>query len=197
MKRLRRILRGFLRMLRKAAIFPVLFLAYLLQVCLLPRFPAGGVTPSLVMAVIAVCTVCFGKLRAFWAGAVIGILMEAMQPTIPLVSLVLYPASAVFCAFFFADKTAQKLEYERSLGKPGRNASPYWRTLACAAMNTAVYETVNLVYIALGGTALNLRHFGRAFLNIGLTTLIALPLMMVLRPLFGKSYLRLRRKKSG
>lgn len=193
MRRLRRFGRGILRFARKASIFPVLFLSYLLQVCLLPRFPVAGVTPSLVMAVIAVCTVVYGKLRAFWAGAFIGILMEAMQPTLSLVSLVLYPASAVLCAFFFADKTPQQLEYERSLGKPGRNASPYWRTLACAALNTIIYEAVNLVYIALGGTTLNLHHFARAFLNVGLTTLIAIPAMMLLRPLFGRSYVRRRK----
>ncbi|MBR6029095.1 MAG: hypothetical protein IKP40_08385 [Clostridia bacterium] len=193
---MRRFIRQLIGLLRSAAMFPALFAAYLLQVCVMPRYPVGGVTASMVWPAIAVCTVCFGKLRAFWAGAFIGILMEAMQPTLTLVSLVAYPAIAVLCAFLFADKSQQKLEYERSLGKPGRNVSPYVRTLACAAVSVALHEVVSLVYIALGGTTLNAGHIGRSLLNVGMTTALTVPVMMLLRPLFGKPHVRRRRKKA-
>ena len=193
-----RAVKTLLRLLRRTSLFLTVFAAYLIQVCVLPRIPIGGVTVNILYPVIAVAAVCYGRLRAFWAGAIFGILMEAMQPTLSLVNLVIYPANAVFCAFLFADKTPQKLEYERSIGKPGRNASPYWRTIGCAAMGIAIHETVNLLYIALGSSVMEVlgsRLTGRALLSAALSTLLALPVMMLLRPLFGFPYVRKRRKK--
>ena len=47
--------------------FLVIALGYLLQVCVMPYVSIGGVTPSLIYAVIAILTVGYGRLRALWA----------------------------------------------------------------------------------------------------------------------------------
>ena len=58
----------------------VVVLGYLCQVCIMPYLAVNSVTPSLLFAVTAIVTVCYGRLRAFWVGGIYGILMEIMLP---------------------------------------------------------------------------------------------------------------------
>lgn len=44
----------------------VVVLGYLCQVCVMPYLAVNGVTASMLFAVTAIVTVCYGKLRAFW-----------------------------------------------------------------------------------------------------------------------------------
>lgn len=60
----------------------VVVLGYLCQVCVMPYLAMNGVTASMLFAVTAIVTVCYGKLRAFWVGAWYGIVMEIMLPSI-------------------------------------------------------------------------------------------------------------------
>lgn len=167
---------AFLRQLR---LFVVVLLGYLLQVCVMHYFPISDVTPSLIYAVVAIVTVGYGRIRALWVGAFYGIVLEVMLPSIDLLNLALYPVSALFCSAFFSDKSETQLEYERSNGKPGRNVSPYLRTLGCCAVNVLIYEIVNVFYMYLGGSSLSPDVFGRSIVNIlystGLAGLLALP----------------------
>jgi len=165
--------------------FLAVLLGYLIQVCIMPYLRVGSVTPSLLFAMIAIFTVGYGKLRALWVGAIYGILMEIMLPSLPLLNLVLYPLSAVFCSIFFADKTEKRLEYERSLGKPGRNMNPYLRTLLCAGTNILIYEIVNVVYIYLGGTTLDWSHISKALSDIVLTVMVTAVIMIPVRRFLG------------
>jgi len=165
--------------------FALVFLGYLLQVCLMPYFKVGGITPSLLFALIGIVTVGYGRLRALWIGAIYGMLLEIMLPSITMLYLVLYPLSAVFCSVFFADKSEKKLEYERSLNKAGRNVNPYLRTVLCAATNVLIYEIVNVVYIYLGGTALTGEHIGRALTNLAATTALTGMIMVPVRRFLG------------
>ncbi len=171
--------------LRHVIMLLVLLFSYLIQVSVMPYVVIGGVTPSLLFITVAVITVGFGKLRAFWAGAFFGILLEVMQPTVKLLNLMLYPVSALLCSLLFADKTPQQLEYARSMGRSGRNVTPMLRTPLCAALNTMVYEGVNIVYIYLRGTSINGTHIGRGILNVVMTTLLCCLLMIPLRRLLG------------
>lgn len=159
--------------------FLLVFLGYLVQVCVMPYVKVGDITPSVLFALIGIVTVGYGRLRALWIGAIYGMLMEIMLPSLRMLYLVLYPLSAVFCSVFFADKSEKKLEYERSLNKAGRNMNPYLRTLLCAAANVLIYEIVNVMYIYLGGTTLTADHIGRAVTNLlattGLTAIIIIP----------------------
>ncbi|MGN0778472.1 MAG: rod shape-determining protein MreD [Aristaeellaceae bacterium] len=187
--------------------FLVVLLGYLFQVCVMPYFSIGGVTPSLLFVHIAILTVGYGRLRALWVGGIYGILMEIMLPTLSMLNLLLYPLSALFCSIFFADKSDKQLEEERSIGQmlvrkhdlsarlsamldvvrgePGHNASPYIRTPLCAGMNVLIYEIVNLVFIYLGGTALEQAHYARSLLDILLTVLLTVVLMLPVRRFLG------------
>ncbi len=166
----------------------VLFLllaVYLLHVCLMPHIKLLGVTPSLIFALTAVLTVGLGKLRAVWTGMFYGILLEVMQPTHTLFNLLIYPIAAIFGSLLFADKGVQQLEYERGLGKPGRNASPYVRTPLCALADTAVYEIVNLAYVYLRGARLTGPMLLEGLADLLLTALIAAAIMIPVRRFLG------------
>ena len=163
----------------------VVVLGYLCQVCIMPYLAVNSVTPSLLFAVTAIVTVCYGRLRAFWVGSIYGILMEIMLPSITFFNLLLYPVAAIFSSLPFADKSDKRLEYERSLNKKAQNVNPYLRTVLCAGLNTLIYEGINLVYVNLGGTALTLTHISRAVIDVALTMLTAAVLMLPLRRYLG------------
>lgn len=171
--------------LRQLRLLAVLVLGYLFQVCVMPYFSYNSVTPSLIYPLIAIVTVGYGRIRAFWVGAFYGIILETMAPTIELLNMALYPVSALFCSVFFADKSETRLEYERSIGKPGRNASPYLRTLGCCALNVLIYEIVNVFYMYLGGSTLTVAMFGRSLINILYSTLLALLIVWPVRRFLG------------
>lgn len=165
--------------------FLVVLLGYLLQMCLMPYLRIGTVTPSLLCAMIAIITVGYDKLRAVWVGCIYGILMETMCPTITLLNLFLYPLSAFFLCLAFSDKSEKKLEAERSLGKEARNINPYLRTLGCAAANIFLHETVNVVYIYLGGAEIGLAAIGKAVSNVLWTTVLTGIIMVPVRRFLG------------
>lgn len=165
--------------------FLVVLLGYLLQVCLLPYLRIGDITPNLLCAIIGIMTIGYGKLRALWVGCIYGILMEIMCPTIRALNLLLYPLSAGFLSMFFADKTEKHLEYERSIGKAGRNVNAYLRTLGCAAANVLIYEVVNIVYIYLGGAVITFAIIGKGLANIFWTTALTAIIMLPVRRFLG------------
>lgn len=169
---------------RKYVIFALLIpLGYLFHVCVMPYLKVGGVTPNLLYVNIAIITVAYGRVQAFWAGLIYGFLMEVMLPGVPFVHLAVYPISSLFVSFVFADKTLRRLQMDRALKRSSREIPPLWRTVLCAMVNVLVYEVVNVAYIYLQGTALTPTHFIRAFLDMGLTGLLALFLSLFLRPL--------------
>ena len=160
-------------------------LCYLVQVAVMPYVRIANVTPNLLYCMIAVVTVTSGRLRAYWTGAVYGILMETMLPTLSYLNLLLYPITAVFCSIFFADKSDKRLEAERAMNRPARNGNVYVRTVACAGMNMLLYEVVNLAYIYLGGTDLTSAHITRGLMACLLTMALAALVMVPLRLLLG------------
>ena len=172
--------------------FLVVLLGYLLQACVMPYLKVGGVTPSLLLAVVAIVTVGYGRLRALWVGAIYGILTETMMPTLTLLNLALYPVSAAFMSMFFADKSEKRLEYERSLGKAGRNVNPYLRTLGCAAMNVLLYEIVNVFYMYLSGVELSMTMLYDSLADVLGTTALTAVIMLPVRRFLG--FRRLRRE---
>ena len=125
----------------------IIMFGYLGQVCVMPYIRPFGITPNLLYVMIGVITVAYGKLRAFWAGLIYGLLMEVMLPSVPYVNLALYPVSTLFCSFAFADKSLKTLEYERATSKKTRELPAWLRTVLCTALNTLIYEVVNVTYI--------------------------------------------------
>lgn len=154
---------------------------YLCEVCIMPYCRIFGVTPNLLYVVIGVITITFGKLRAFWAGLIFGILMEIMLPSVTYLNLLLYPITTLFCSFAFADKPLKTIEYERATNRQRKTLPPWLRTVLCTALNTFVFEIVNVTYIYLGGSPLTANHFLKAFLDVLLTSLLCLALLFPLR----------------
>jgi hypothetical protein len=100
-------------------------------------------------------------------------------------TMVLYPIIAALSMLIFSDKSMQQLEYERGLGKPGRNRPAWLRTPLCAAFATAVYEIVNIAYVYLRGSPIEFSHIVRGLTDILLTAVLSLALMVPLRRFFG------------
>ena len=165
--------------------FLLVFAAYLLQVCVMPYLRISGITANVLIAVISVITVAYGRLFTFGAGAVAGILMETMNASIMLIKLVIYPVGALFASLFFADKSERRLEQERSLGKKAKNLPPHLRTLLCAVVNIAVYEMVHLVYIYLTGVSIGLVNISRSVVNVLYTAFVTLVVMAPARKFLG------------
>ena len=172
-------------MLRILKVFLITFLAYLFQVCVMPYLPIATITANLLIGVIAVVTVAYGRFFAFGSGAMCGILMETMIASIDYLNLIIYPVLGFMGSLVFADKSERRLEQERSMGKAGKNLPAVLRTILCAAMNIAIYEVVNLTYIYLTGVDLTATHLARAFVSIFYTVAVTCIIMLPLRRFFG------------
>lgn len=170
---------------RQLKLILVILVGYLAQVSVMPYFRVGDITPSLIIAVTAIVTVGYGLLRGLWAGMFYGIVMEIMLPTVPMLNLLFYPISALFCALFFADRSEAQLQYRRSIGRRGRNTSPLLRTVLCALVNTAVYEVVNLVYMYLSGATITAALIQRGLTDMLATTALTALIMVPVRKLLG------------
>ena len=161
---------------------------YLCHVCVMPYLPrVGGVVPNLLFALIGIITVAYGRLQALWAGLIYGLLLEILVPSVPYVSLAVYPISALFVSFLFSDKSLRQLQMERALRRKTRYVPAWIRTVGCAMVNVLVFEVVNVAYIYLGGTVLTGNHFFRAGLDVALTGILTLAIEFPLRRLiFGR-----------
>ena len=147
----------------------------------MPYIQPFGISPNLLYVNIGIITVAYGKLRAFWAGLCFGLLMEIMLPTVPYLNLAIYPVTTLFCSFAFADKPIKTLEYERAMNKQSKELPAWMRTVLCTALNTFIYEVVNVTYIYLGGSVLTFTHFLKAFADVILTSLLCLILLFPVR----------------
>lgn len=190
--------------------FKVLFLIllfFLLQTVVMPHLKISGIMPNLLMVIIAIMTVSYGKLYAFISGAVTGILLEAMSYSIPLFYLLIYPVLALLCAQVFADMSDVKREMRRireaqrqseraaqvtsAYAKRNfrikirlRRDSPYdlnahLRILLNALMLVILFEGVMMLYIALSGVAITFNHFLRMLYAAAYTALCCLSMFPV------------------
>ncbi len=170
---------GFVR--RYIAFVMIIIFGYLFQVCVIPYLRLFGISPNLLYVIIGIITVAYGKLRAFWAGLIYGLLMEIMLPSVPFLNLIIYPVTTLFCSFAFADKPLKTIEYERATNKKSKELPAWLRTVLCTALNSLIFEIVNVTYIYLGGTMLTFIHFLRAFSGVVLTSLLCFILLFPLR----------------
>ena len=161
----------------------IIIFGYLFQVCVIPYIRPFGISPNMLYVVIGIITVAYGKLRAFWAGLIYGLLMEIMLSSVPFLNLVIYPVTTLFCSFAFADKPLKTIEYERATNKKPKELPAWLRTVLCTALNSLIFEIVNVTYIYLGGTRLTFYHFIRAFAGVILTSLLCFTLLFPLRRL--------------
>ncbi len=173
--------------LLKTTFLVVLF--YLLQVCVVPYLEVFGVMPNLHMVVIAILTVSCGRKFAFAAGALTGILLEAVSRNINSFYVLIYPTLALIFAQLFADMSDLKREIRRIQLRseeqseqlkdttPGgrkrfrfklrfkRNSAddlnPHLRILLNAAALHAAYEIIMMIYVSLSGIPIGFYHIAK------------------------------------
>ena len=172
-------------LIRQVKLILVILVGYLAHVSIMPYINVNGTSPSLLIATTAIVTVGYGIIHGLWAGMFYGIVMEIMLPTVPMLNLLFYPISALFCALFFADRSEAQLQYRRSIGRRGRNTSPLLRTVLCALVNTAVYEVVNLVYMYLSGATITAALIQRGLTDMLATTALTALIMVPVRKMLG------------
>lgn len=173
----------------------LVMLSYLCQESVIPYLRIGGIAPNLLLITISVIAVGFGRLRSAWAGAIFGILLEIMTPTVKLLNLAFYCAASIIAGLIFSDRTQQQLDYRRSQGRPAYNLNPLLRTLLCCLLLSFLYHGVNLLKIYLSGYQLLSSHFSRAFAGILFTEALCLLLMIPMRRMVGLHYERVHREK--
>ena len=163
----------------------VVLLGYLMHVCVAPYIKVGEISPHLMIAALAVITVAYGKLRAYWTGAVYGLITETMRPTLPFLNLFFYPVLSLLCGLLFSDKSEKRLEAERNLDQAAENINPYLRTIMCGAFGSLMYEFVNIAYIYLAGSDLNPVYFTHALCALIATTGATILIMYPVRRFLG------------
>lgn len=163
-------------------------LGYLCHVCIMPYLHGPlGVTPNLLYAIIAIVTVAYGRLQAFWVGLIYGLLLEILLPSVTYLNLGIYSITSLFVSFPFADRSLQRLEMDRALNRRSREMPAWLRTVLCAAVNVFFYEVINIAYIYLDGSPITVTHFMRSLADVGLTALLTLLILIPVRRLiFGK-----------
>lgn len=199
----------------KALLLVLLF--FLLQTAVMPHLKIAGILPNLLMVIIAIFTVSYGKLYAFISGALSGILLEAMSYNIPLFYLLIYPVLALLCAQVFADMSDIKREMRRireaqlkseavsQIKTPftrrklrlrfrrqsAHDLNAHVRILLNALMLVVLFEGVMLIYVALSGIPITFAHVLRVVYAAAYTALCCL-LMFPVRAFLGL-YKRKRR----
>ncbi len=200
----------------RAAVMILLY--YLVQTCVMPYLKVLGVMPNLLMVIIAILTVSYGKKYAFVAGAMLGIILESMASNLRLFYLLVYPSLALVCAQVFADMSDVKREMRRisraeSQPEPATGArktllqrvkgfrfrrtspddlNPHLRIPLNALLLTASYEVLMLIYVALDGVPVGFGHIGRTFVTLLYTMAATLVLMLPTRSFLGMYRRRLR-----
>lgn len=150
-----------------------MFLSYLLQTVLASDVAIGGVAPNFAIAIIAVVSIAMGRKYTFVMSLAVGYLLEIMIPSLDYIYLILYPVCAMLGALAFADKSERRMEEERTSTRKNVRLPAHIRTMLCALVSMAVFESVNLLYIYLSGIKLDMGHYSRALISLAYTTLLA------------------------
>ena len=183
----------------------MILLFYLLQTVVMPHLKLWGIMPNFMMICVAILTVSFGKKYAFISGAVFGILIEVMSPSLRIFNLLIYPALSLLCAQIFADmseikrellriKIAQRqadrrivavesLQQRKKLHlsfrrKTADDTEAHLRILLNALTLTLMYEIVMLVYFVLDGVQINFNHILRMLQTLfytGISCIVIFP----------------------
>ena len=98
------------QLIRPLRVIILTLVSYLLDVCVMRHFYIGAVTANACLAGIAIITVSYGRKAAFCAGCIIGILMECMLASVPVIYLLSYPIITMLCAQWFGDLSDRQRE---------------------------------------------------------------------------------------
>ena len=159
------------------------FLFYMIHVCIMPHLTVFKVTANALLVCISTVAIAYSMFFAFVSGAIAGIVMETMLAPYNYFYLILYPVLALLGAYLFSDKSESKMEREKVLNEKRRIIRPELRTLMCAGLITLIKETVQRLYVYLGGTAITMDHIVRILLATSYTVLLTLICLLPLRRL--------------
>lgn len=186
--------------LRKALVALLLtLLAYLTQVCVMPYLQIGGISGSVLFAVIAVLTVSCGKKYTFCSSLFIGMLMESMQSSINALFIIAYPAIAMLCAQFYADMNDRQRERRRTTDSKRRqdDLPALLRIPLCAFTMSVIMSIILGAYSYLTGIDITWLHIGRAFFTASYTSVITTIIMLPCRLMLGMYRRRRSRFRGG
>ncbi len=194
--------------------------AYLVQVCVMKYLAVGGITGSVLFAMLAIITVSLGKKYTFCASCIIGMLMESMLSNVPGLYIIAYPVIAMICATFFADMSDRQRERRRMLndlrrsrhgeGKGARklfnrltginrdgDLPAHLRIVLCAVLMDLILNAVLIAYMYLIGVDMSFTHVGRALASIVYTAALTAVLMVPVRYFLGMYPKRRKREVGG
>ena len=162
-------------------------LSYLLDVCVMRHLYIGSVTASASLAGIAIITVSYGKKAAFFAGCIIGILMECMLASVPVLYLLSYPIITMLCAqmtrlkALYLNKIAAFFKRIIQFFRRDENMNPYLRIPLCALTESLLFNTVLIVYGYISDFGLDSGHIMRAAASCLYTVALSIVLMLPYR----------------
>ena len=175
----------------KVGLLTILF--YLIHVCVLPLLPIGGICANGLIAGIAIMEVACGKHIGFIVACVMGVLMEAMSPSLSYLYLALYPILGVLGGTFFADKSERDLERRRTLQRKRKQLPGGLRTVLCAALMTTVSELIFVAYEWLNDVPPTFWRTSRVIMTVIYTVAVTVVLMIAARKILGIRKLPKRR----
>lgn len=186
----------------------VTLLAYLVQVCVMKYLTFQGIHGSVVFAALAVIIVSCGKKYAFCASCLIGMMMECMAASVPVLYVIAYPVITMFIAQSFADMTDRQLERRQMIIEgfrvrvsEGKVKEHWWqrfmlryrdsdlppivRIPVSATLMDLLMNAVLAVYMYLIGEELTGTHLWRILISMLYTAALSLILMVPLRWILG------------
>ena len=186
----------------------VTLLAYLVQACVMKYLTVQGIHGSVIFAALSIIIVSCGKKYAFCASCLIGMMMECMLSSVPVLYVIAFPVITMFAAQTFADMSDRQLERRRVIIESrqvriseGKGKEHWWqrfmlryrdsdlppvvRIPLCAALMDFLLNAVLCAYMYLIGEELTLLHAGRILVSMLYTAFLALILMVPLRYVLG------------
>ena len=186
----------------------VTLLAYLVQACVMKYLAGQGIHGSVIFAALSIIIVSCGKKYAFCASCLIGMMMECMLSSVPVLYVIAFPVITMFAAQTFADMSDRQLERRRVIIESrqvriseGKGKEHWWqrfmlryrdsdlppvvRIPLCAALMDFLLNAVLCAYMYLIGEELTLLHAGRILVSMLYTAFFALILMVPLRYVLG------------
>lgn len=158
-------------MQRVRRVLGILFFTYILQTTVWRFFPIGGVQPDL-MAVAIVCLCLDGDTyTGFCAGAVTGLLLDAMVGQIAIMYLLFYPLVG-----YLAAAISQAIRARR-----GEIRLKFLLAPLMAFIIVSLLQGLTLGYLYLNGTDMSLQLGARALICVFYSTALALPAQWPIR----------------
>ena len=154
-------------------ILAAIFFAYIVQTTVLTRFTMLRMQPDILLCVLVVLTLDGDRYKGFCAGAVTGLLMDAMVGQLPFLYIIIYPLfgySAARISPALQSRLPRAKRADKPSASPKRSGLP--ATLITVALLSLFYETILLVYRYLNGVDVTLDSIGR-MLQFALSTTVA------------------------